>query len=207
MTTPMLRSRTASLTLATLAALLLCAPSASAQRSDTKGLFLQLTLDAQSLNYNEDDFSETDDGGGLGLRAGWGVSRLVTLYLGAAGARIDGETNGVINEEYDWAGGELGVRLNFRSGRTVVPYLDVALRGVTAREDDIDLEFRGGGATLGGGIAVFLSPSVALDAGLRVGGGGFDEVQLGRLSADIDEDDFGYGEGRFSVGLTLYPLR
>ncbi len=184
---------------------LLAAVPALAQPSNTQRLFLQASLDGQSLNYNEDDFDDTDDGGGLSFRAGWSVSRVVTLYAGLAGSRIDGETNGVINDEYGWGGGEIGARFNLLPSRRWVPYLDVALRGVAATEDD--LEFRGGGITLGGGIAYFVSPTVALDAGLRLGGGGFSEVQLGDFSAEIDEDDFGYGEGRFSLGVTFYPLR
>ena len=78
---------------------------------------------------------------------------------------------------------------------------------MAATYDEADLEFRGGGAALGAGLAVYVSPAVALDVALRVGGGGFDEVQLGRLSADVDADDFGYGEGRLSIGLTAFPLR
>ena len=192
------------LALALLAAL---AAPASAQRSTTQGLFLQLSADGQALGFNEDDFDETDDGGGLALRAGYGVSRVVTLYVGVSGAQVDGETNGVINDTYDWTAGEIGARLHLLPSARLVPYLDVALRGVAATYDEADLEFRGGGAALGGGLAYYVSPSVALDVALRFGGGGFEEVQLGGLSADIDADDFGYGEGRFSVGLTAFPLR
>lgn len=176
-------------------------------KSNTERLFLQVTLDAQSVDYREDAFSETDSGGGLSLRAGWGVSPLVTLYAGVTGATIEGDTNGITNDSYSFGGGELGVRLNFRSGRSLVPYADVALRGVAATEDDLDLEFRGGGITLGGGVAYYVTPAIAIDAGLHFGGGRFNEVQVGDLTADIDSDDFGYGEGRFSLGLSFYPLR
>ena len=144
--------------------------------------------------------------GGLTLRAGWGISRLATLYLGFQGARIDGETNGIVNEEYDWGGFELGSRFNFRSGKPFVPYVDVALRAVAAIQEDIDLEFQGGGITIGGGVAYFLSPHISLDAGLRFGFGGFDEVRFGPISVEVDPDTFGYGERRFSIGMTFYPL-
>ena len=176
-------------------------------KSNTERLFLQVSLDGQSLDYREEAFSDTDDGGGLSIRAGWGISPLVTLYAGIMGATMDGQTNGITGNEYSWSGGELGVRLNFRSGRSLVPYANVALRGVAATEDDLDLEFRGGGFTLGGGVSYFMTPAVALDLGLHFGGGRFDEVQVGRISNGIDEDDFGYGEGRLSLGLTFYPLR
>jgi Outer membrane protein beta-barrel domain len=192
--------------LSSLALALISTAAAAQERSNTDDLFLQITLDGQSLDYRDDDFEDVDEGGGLSLRAGWGVSRLVTLYLGFTGARVDGESNGVVNDEYDWGAAELGARFNFRSGRTLVPYVDVALRGVSARDEDFDLEFRGGGIAFGGGVSYFVAPTVALDAALRIGGGAFDEVQLGSITADIDEDDFGYGEGRMSLGLTIYPL-
>ena len=192
---------------ALLLALVLAAAPALAQRSTTSGLFLQVSADGQSLAFNEDDFDETDDGGGLGLRAGYGVSRVVSLYAGVSGARVDGETNGVINDTYDWTAGELGARLHLLPSARLVPYLDVALRGVAATYDEADLEFRGGGVAFGGGLAYYVSPTVALDAALRLGGGGFDEVQGGALSLEIDPDDFGYGEGRLSLGLTVFPLR
>jgi len=176
-------------------------------KSNTERLFLQVTLDGQSVDYREDAFSETDSGGGLTLRAGWGVSPLVTLYAGVTGATIDGDTNGITDDAYSFGGGELGVRFNFRSGRSLVPYADVALRGVAATEEDLDLEFRGGGITLGGGVAYYVTPAIAIDAGLHFGGGRFNEVQVGDLTADIDSDDFGYGEGRLSFGLSFYPLR
>lgn len=176
------------------------------ERSNTERLFLQVTLDGQALEYDRDAFADAE-GGGLSLRAGWGVSRLVTLYIGVSGARVDSESGGVLNDEYDWGSGEIGARFNFRSGRAFVPYADVALQGVTARDDDLDLEFSGGGLVLGGGVSYFLSRSVALDAGLRFGGGEFNEVKLGRLSSEIDDDNFNYGAGRFSLGLTFYPLR
>ncbi|MEM1116846.1 MAG: outer membrane beta-barrel protein [Bacteroidota bacterium] len=189
------------------AAFALIAAPASAQRATTDGLFLQVSADAQSLFFNEDDFDQRDDGTGLSLRAGYGVSRVVTLYLGLAGSRVEGATNGVIDQPYDWGGGEIGARVNLLPSRRLQPYLDVALRGVEARNDDFNLEFRGGGVTVGGGVAYFVSPAVALDAGLRFGGGGFNEVQLGRFSVDTDPDDLGYGEGRLSLGATFYPLR
>lgn len=197
------------LVLSALGALLLvtAALPAAAQQANTRRLFLQASLDSQSLNFNEDDTDKTDDGGGLSLRAGWGVSRVVTLYAGLSGARVEGRTNGIINDDYDWQGGEIGARFNLLPSRRFDPYLDVALRGVTARYDEADLEFSGGGIAFGGGIAYFVTPSVALDLGLRLGGGGFETVKLGDLSADIDPDDFGYGEGRLSLGLTFYPLR
>lgn len=173
--------------------------------SNTEGLFLHVALDAQSLTYDDDNFQNSDEGGGLSIRVGYGFSPVFTLYGGISGATIDGETNGVVNDLYQFAAGEIGARFNLNRGRALRPYLDVALRGVTASSDDLGLEFQGGGLALGGGVAYFLSPTVALDAALRVGGGDFNELDLGRITLDLD--DVGYREGRLSVGLTAYPFR
>ena len=45
------------------------------------------------------------------------------------------------------------------------------------------------------------------DAALRLGGGRFDEVQVGRVTIDVDGDALEFGEGRLSVGITAYPFR
>lgn len=180
---------------------------ASAQESNTRKLFLQTSIDAQSLNYNEDNFDSADRGGGFSFRAGWGISDLTTLYIGINGSRMNDVNNGVIDREYEFGAFEIGSRFNFRSGQPLVPFVDVALRGVATQLLDIDLEFLGGGITIGGGASYFVSPTVALNAGLRVGFGGFNEIRFGQLSTSVDSDEFGYGEARFSFGVIFYPLK
>lgn len=190
------------LLLLVLAAPLAAQPTGS---SNTEGLFLHLALDGQSVSYDEDNLDQTDSGGGLALRVGYGFSPVFTLYGGVSGATVGGDTNGVIRDDYQFGAGEIGARVAFNRGRALRPYLDVALRGVVARNDDVNLEFRGGGLGLGGGLAYFVSPTIALDAALRIGGGEFNEVDFGRVSLDLE--DVTYGEGRFSLGVTAYPFR
>ena len=186
-------------------ALLAAAPLAAQSfgPSNTEGLFLHLALDAQGVELDDDDGGAEAEGGGLALRAGYGFSPLFTLYGGLSGARLDGDRTG----EYDFGAAEVGARLSFNRGSALRPYLDLALRGVTAEADDVDFELRGGALALGGGITYFLSPTVALDAALRLGGGRFDEVQVGRVTIDVDGDALEFGEGRLSVGITAYPFR
>lgn len=201
--------------------LLLAATPLAAQPfapSNTEGLFLQIALDAQSVEYGvggsssgtgETGGSTTEsawrsEGGGLALRAGYGVSSLVTLYGGVSGARLEHERGG---SEHDFGAGEVGARFGFNRGRALRPYLDVALRAVVARSDAPDVESRGGALALGAGVAYFLSPTVALDAALHVGRGRFDEFDLGPISVDIRDEDGDFREARLSVGLTAYPFR
>ena len=187
-------------------ALLLTAIPASAQASNTEGLFLHLALDGQSLDYSDDGIDNRDGGGGLALRVGYGFSPVFTLYGGLSGADMDGGDNPVAGGDYGFGAGEIGARFHFNRGSDLRPYLDVALRGVVADLEERGAEFRGGGVALGGGLAYYLSPTVALDAAVRVGGGRFDDLDLGRVSLDLG-DDSGYGEGRISLGVTLYPMR
>ena len=199
---------TRSITYLFLVALFLSGNSESwAQDSNTRKLFLQTSIDGQSITYRDDGFDSADRGGGFSFRVGWGVSGLTTLYIGVNGSKLDGVNNGVIDEEYEFGAFEIGARFNFRSGQTLVPFADVALRGVATQLQDVDLEFLGGGLTLGGGASYFVSPTVALTAGLRFGFGNFNEIKLGGITADLDAADFGYGEIRYSFGVIFYPLR
>ena len=181
--------------------------AAQGQASNTRKLFLETSIDGQSLSYRNDGFDSADRGGGFSFRAGWGISDLTTLYIGVNGSRLDGVNNGVIDQEYEYGAFEIGSRFNFRTGEALVPFADVALRGVASQLQSVDLEFLGGGITLGGGASYFVSPTIALTAGLRFGFGTFNEIKLGSISAELNEQEFGYGEIRYSFGVIFYPLK
>ena len=191
------------LLLAVLSALLVAPPALAQRASHTEGLFVHAALDGQAVEFDDDADGAEAEGGGLALRVGYGFSPLFTLYGGLSGAGVEGDRVG----EYTFSAGEIGARLNFNRDRALRPYLDLALRGVVAQNEDVDFEVRGGAVALGLGVAYFVSPSVALDAALRVGGGRADEVQLGTISLDVSEDELDFGEGRLSVGITAYPFR
>ena len=186
-----------------LLAALVAAPAFAQPASGTEGLFLHLALDGQAVEIDDNRDGAEAEGGGLALRVGYGFSPLFTLYGGVSGAAVEGDRIG----EYDFTAGEIGARFSFNRGRALRPYLDVALRGVRAEAEDVDFEISGGAIAVGGGVAYFLSPTVALDAALRFGGGRADEVQLGQVSFDVSEDELDFGEARLSVGLTAYPFR
>ncbi|NNF56825.1 MAG: outer membrane beta-barrel protein [Rhodothermaceae bacterium] len=192
-----------------LLALAFTATAVSAQApSRTQKLFLNVQVDGARLYFDEDNFERNDPGGGAALRAGYGVSRVVTLFGGLSGARIDGETNGVIDDTYDWGVLEVGARFNFGGGRrALVPYLETSLQGAEATYDPSDLRFRGAALGVGAGLQYFVTEGLALDGALRGAVGGFNEIQLGRLTVAVNEDDFGFAATRLSFGLTWYPTR
>jgi hypothetical protein len=78
--------------LALAALFLLTAGSAQAQRSQTRGLYLNAHLIAAGIGYDDEAFG-TQSGGGLGVEVGYGVSRLVTLFLGVDGSVMSNATS------------------------------------------------------------------------------------------------------------------
>ncbi len=191
--------------------LLLVAGSAYAQRRpNTTGLFLNVHLNATGIGYDEDalfelDFrDDTHSGGGAGVMIGYGFSPLLTLYLALNGSVIDSDD---LRDEYTLAHVDAGVRFNLVSRSPLVPYLTA---GLTFRQASFDLnpgemDFNGGGVTVGGGLKYYLSPPVALDVGLVGTVGTFTEVDFGRAAFDID--DIGAASARLMIGLSVYPTR
>lgn len=190
--------------------LLFTAADAQAQRhSNTRGFFLNVHLNGTSISYDEERFpnrDNTDSGGGAGLKVGYGISPLVTFYLGLNGSSMQPE--GDDSQSYTLAHVDLGAQFNFGAGRNrAVPYAELALtaRQATVTAGPIDLEIRGGGITAGGGLKYFLSPMLALDGGLNFTFGTFTEVEVGAFREDIQ--DIGAVSARLAVGLSWYPSR
>lgn len=200
--------RAAGLLLASLLLLFIAAEAHAQRGSNTQGIYLNVHLNGTSISYDEDEFFLQDDshsGGGGGIEIGYGVTRLVTLYLGLNGSSISTDA---VEDAYTLAHVDLGAQFNFGAGRNrAVPYADVAL---TARQATIglvgdDLEIRGGGITLGGGLRYYLSRVLALDGGLALTFGTFSEIERGRVTIEID--DFSAVSARLAVGLSWYPMR
>ena len=188
-------------------ALLLTAYTAQAQRSNTRGIFLNAHLTGTTMAFNDDAF-DTQSGGGAGIQIGYGVSRLVTLYLGVDGSSM---TNDHIEEGVTLAHVDLGVQLNFGRERSAArPYGTLAF---TYREetfdfggDIVEIDFSGGGVTLGGGLKYFLSRLLALDVGLDLTFGKFSDVRVGGITAQ-NVLDLDATSGRFTVGISWFPSR
>ena len=108
---------------------------------------------------------------------------------------------------------DLGVQLNFGTARSAArPYGNLAF---TYREETFDLggdnqtveiDFSGGGVTLGGGLKYFLSRLVALDLGVDLTFGKFSDVRVGGITAQ-NVIDLDATSGRFTVGISWFPSR
>ena len=199
--------------------LLLAAPLATAQ-SNTTGLYLNARLGGVGSNAEvelaDDVVLDLEEGGGsLDLAVGYGVSPAVTLFARVQGAAFDGRDD---LGDYGVAFVDLGARLHFGAGqRRLVPYAEAALTGHSLSFDNYfglaeDLTASGGAFTLGGGVQYFLSPSVALDAGIGLSLGRLDQYEAGRtITGDVDVesdlDDVSLNSFRIGLGVALYPFR
>ncbi len=183
---------------------------AAAQQSTTRGLNLGFHFAAASLSVEGGD---QNNGGGAGFRAGYGVNRIVTVFLELDGATVDvTDAGGSVTGSWAMAHGDLGVRFHFANSlRSFVPYLEAALTGRAvsigdARLDQQDVgsvNFSGGALSVGGGISLYLRRTLALDVGLKLSAGEFTEVGVGNLSLSglhIDATS-----SRLNIGLVWWP--
>ncbi|MCC6242519.1 MAG: outer membrane beta-barrel protein [Gemmatimonadaceae bacterium] len=194
------------------AALAMVVPSmAAAQLSTTRGLSLGIHLQGTSLKI--EDENETNSGGGLGIRVGYGFNRIVTGFIHLDGAQIDVPSAGTVQGQWNLAHAELGARFHFaNSNRRLVPYLEgsAGARVVTVSDatvpgssDAEDISFNGGAVTFGAGLSTFFKKRAAFDVSLKWTGGTFSEVDLGSVAVrnlDIDASSF-----RFGIGLIFWP--
>lgn len=194
------------------------------QPSNTEGFFLQGHLTAAGLEI--EDF-ETDGGGGFGLKVGYGLNPIVTLYAGIdvaviedldlpgfdLGRRFDDDFR-FGDDEFGYFSLDLGTQLHFGSGRNkLVPYLDLALSysGIAYEVDngffsDEDVTISGGGASVGAGLKYFISPSVALDLSLTGTVAEYEDVTIDgeELHIPLELDA---SAARLGFGISWYPSR
>jgi len=187
----------------------LVATPLAGQKSTTRGLNLGVHLQAASLSIQE---AEGDGGGGVGFRIGYGLNRIVTLYFEADGVSVDSENSEEFRGTWTLAHADFGARFHFANTlRSWVPYLEVALggrgasvRGVEANGQSLgDITFNGGSFSFGGGIYAYFSQTVALDVGVKVSDGTFNEVDLGSIS--LNNLDIDATSSRFKVGIVWWP--
>ena len=155
---------------------------------------------------------ETELGGGIGLRVGYGFTPMFAVYLGADLARQDSGVED-IDGNFGLAHLEIGGRASFPlAGQRVMPYVTAAVggRAVGAEVEDedgdtFDMSLSGKMLSLGGGVQYFVSPKLAIDGGLTVGFGKFGSYEEDGDDEDIDADNT--TAIRMRVGVSWYPVR
>lgn len=178
------------------------AQSLDSLESNTKGFFIGVHLNGTS--WTVDDLGVSgENGGGMGLKLGYGFNQLVTIYGNIDGAVINPNEGG----NYSLAHFDLGVNFNFGSQqRALRPYVDLALTGRAAQVTvgPAEIEISGAGFTAGGGLKYFFSLPLALDVGLLGTFGKLDEVSVGSISENISADASAV---RLNIGIVWYPGR
>ncbi|MGI9625915.1 MAG: outer membrane beta-barrel protein [Longimicrobiales bacterium] len=156
---------------------------ASAQKSTTRGLHVGLALEGGSLSV---DGQAAADEGGAGFRIGYGLNRVVTLFLDLSGSAVDLRNPAPLSGSWELGYADLGLRVHLAdSRRRLVPYAEgaVGTRGVAADLDSGSgpqrVNFNGGTLSVGAGLNVYVSEYWALDANLRWSKGSFSDVTVG----------------------------
>jgi opacity protein-like surface antigen len=177
-------------------------------RSSSQGLSLNLHLNGSALKV--EDANDTDTGGGLGLGVGYGITRNIGLFLNVDGASMSSD-----GDNYRLGHGELGVRYTFLDATAAWrPSLDVSVGARLLQADDVDfdefglvdIEMSGPAYNVGGGVAYFFSPALALDMGLRWSFGKFNKIKVDNVTVDLEGDDrIGATSTRLNVGLSWFP--
>ena len=196
-------------------AILFCLASvteASAQPARTQGWVFGLGSGTTAVSFE----SDPADGAALvDLRIGYGLTRIVTPYLG--GAYADIRSRGL--EAFDrltFAHVDLGVRLHLAGGRRRwVPFGDLALTfwqvSDVLKNGERTHDFTSmPTVSVGGGLAIYLSESLALDVNVKAATGRFRDVPAGHIQTGgtsrygsvlhLDAESV-----RLSVGISWWP--
>lgn len=189
---------------------LLAALPAQAQESTTRGLSLGFGIQAASLSIEGGD---EQGGGGVGIRVGYGFNRIVTAFLRIDGSEIDvRDEDSEIQGDWRLAHAEIGARFHFANSlRRWVPYLEAAVgaRGVQVENPRVEgervdqVDFNGSAFSLGGGLGIHFTRTLAADVGVVFSNGEFNEIDVGAVAVqnlDLDASSF-----RFNLGLAWWP--
>lgn len=173
-------------------------------RSNAEGFHLGLFLNGSAITV--EDSEEVESGPGGGLHLGYGFNRNLSVFLRANLAAIEPAGGG---DSFDLTHADLGLRYSFGGpGSVLRPFVlgAVSGRAVSISTGAGPLEGRGPGFTAGGGLEYFLSRSVALEAGLSLSFGSFNEGRLdGGEWVDLESESFDATSSRFDLGFSWHP--
>lgn len=187
------------------ATLLVCTASAGRAQNypDVKGFHFAAAANATSIKLDETAFSddERENGYGLNLNLGYNFTRNFGLTAGITGVNInDSQT-----EDFEVAHGDLGVRALFPGRSALVPYVDLAIAGIsvgyTVQGQEVRIE--GGGIAFGGGLNYFFTRRAAFDVNFRYTIGESDDAEIDERRVDTG-DGVGFNTTRLNLGIAFY---
>ena len=191
-----------------LSLVVLAAPAAAQNLSANRGFVLGAHLIGAGLDPED---GSGDSGGGLGIMAGWGFGDHLQLQLDGAALRMNPEDEA---EDYTLGHGDLALRYAFLTpSHRWRPFVEggaswfsVEWQNISFGEaGEVDLKISGPGIMVGGGVDLFVSPAVALEAGLRWAAGAFDEVEINNVTVKLEGTDrYDVRTSRLQFGAKYY---
>jgi len=174
---------------------LLHAQGINAPVYDNTGFFINGSILGTAWTIDDLDI-DTEGGAGIGLKLGYNFNTNFGLFASFDASSIDPDDG----ESYILGHFDLGVQGTFRTtADRFRPFVRASLLGMSAQDDDI--EINGSGLGLGAGALIFLSEKLALDINYTHGWVNLSEVKIGSQSFDVDENAT---TGRFFIGLAYH---
>lgn len=161
-----------------------------------------VTVDGATVGDHTFDGRGREGGGGMQFTIGYAFTPKIGVLLHGGGVVLNEEDERVLG------GVELAVRYSIaNSGRSLVPYMEMALGGF-ALVDDFEnrrSELAGGSLSVAGGFNYFVTRRIALNADFRYNMGIFPTVSVDSRKI-TDDARMGFGSSRVNVGVNLYPM-
>jgi opacity protein-like surface antigen len=197
------------MTSAAVMTLLLTSLAAAQARSTTHGLVIG--ANGQGVVVKNDEGTK-DQGGGAGFDVAWGFRNGLSIFLSGAAAQLEPED--AFAEDYTFGHGDFGVRYMFRNDDARLrPFAELAASTVHMEQENVDLgpifgrsdvTVSGPALTVGGGLGFYITPSTALDLGLRWSKGSFNRIEADGVTVDLDDDDYDLTAYRLRAGLRYH---
>jgi opacity protein-like surface antigen len=167
--------------------------------TNDRGIYLGLSLMGTSFDIPE--FSDgADTGGGLALEVGYNFNTNLGIFLNLDGSNMSPDGG----EDYALAHFDLGVegRLGDRQS-SFRPFGKAAFLGTVASYETLgdDIEISGTGFGVGIGVYYFLNSNIAFDLGYTHSWISIDEVSVGSVSVEIEENAT---SGRLGLGFSYH---
>ena len=183
-------------------------------KSTTQGWVFGIDVGSAAISF---EHQPRDGGAIVGLRFGYGINRIVTLYVGIYEA--DAVAPDFVGfDDVTFGHADFGVRLHWADdGRRWVPYGNLALTlwpisDVLRNGEQTTTDFSGLPTfSIGGGLAVYLSESWALDVDFKWGASVFKDVPVGNVAMSERERhvhtfaDIHASSARLTFGVSWWP--
>jgi hypothetical protein len=184
----------------------------SQARSAPTKFFIGAALNGSAVQSDDLTDGDVESGGGLGLQLGYAFTPKFALFVDGVGASMSPD----VGESYGLGHFDIGARWQFSNpSRALVPFVDVALTGRAAVQEDVtfyddfgnsetgDLSLSGAGFSFGGGLNYHFTPRFALSTGLRWTVGEMSRVKFNNVS--VDDLELDATTTRFNLGFVWYP--